>query len=237
MQCQHTTINLLHLQNTLILLMSLLQSHYVIGVLPYPPYKIKAGYREESCQTGQYYQEDINGTGMCRKCFVCPKGYMELSPCSKTTNRSCNPCDIGTTFSDKPGGICRNCTECKRGQFMRRQCLPYKDTSCRKCPKGTYNLDGESFGCKFCSVCQEHEDEISLCTQLQNRVCRLKEAVYSNITNPSDSAQEYQTDFIFSTRLVLVSLLIVIACAFLIFLFATVLQTISSRFPRISLQV
>ncbi|WAR20048.1 TNR16-like protein [Mya arenaria] len=135
----------------------------------YPPYKIKAGYREESCQTGQYYQEDINGTGMCRKCFVCPKGYMELSPCSKTTNRSCNPCDIGTTFSDKPGGICRNCTECKRGQFMRRQCLPYKDTSCRKCPKGTYNLDGESFGCKFCSVCQEHEDEISLCTQLQNR--------------------------------------------------------------------
>ncbi|XP_052769613.1 tumor necrosis factor receptor superfamily member 16-like [Mya arenaria] len=221
-------------QHNFIILISLLQSHYVMGVLPYPQLRLYAGSRKDSCQTGQYYHKDTNGSGKCRKCFVCPKGYTEHLPCSKTTNRSCKPCEIGTSFSDKRGGICRNCTECERGQFIRRQCLPYKDTRCKTCPKGTYSLDGESFGCKFCSVCKEHEEEVSLCTPLQNRVCRLKEEDYSNITNPWDSGiPEYSTDFNFATRLVLIALLIFISCTFVIFLFATVLQTISTRFPSV----
>ncbi|WAR20069.1 hypothetical protein MAR_001907, partial [Mya arenaria] len=139
----------------------------------YPQLRLYAGSRKDSCQTGQYYHKDTNGSGKCRKCFVCPKGYTEHLPCSKTTNRSCKPCEIGTSFSDKRGGICRNCTECER------------------------------------------ED-------------------YSNITNPWDSGiPEYSTDFNFATRLVLIALLIFISCTFVIFLFATVLQTISTRFPSV----
>ncbi|XP_052768119.1 uncharacterized protein LOC128208608 [Mya arenaria] len=168
-----------------------------------------SGYRSKGCPSGKYYDEETNGKRKCRKCVICPKGYTEHLPCSKTTNRSCKPCEIGTTFTDKREGICRNCTECQRGQFVSRQCLPFKDTRCKICPNGTYSLDRKGFGCKYCSVCKEHEEEVSPCTPLQNRECSLKEDYTFGTTNPWNTGPEYNKDFNFSTRLVLLSLLMV----------------------------
>ncbi|XP_052765987.1 tumor necrosis factor receptor superfamily member 16-like [Mya arenaria] len=207
----------------------------VLGVLPYSIRQKTSGYRSKGCPSGKYYDEENNGKRNCRKCVICPKGYTEHLPCSKTTNRSCKPCEIGTTFTDKRGGICRNCTECQRGQFVSRQCLPFKDTRCKICPNGTYSLDWKGFGCKYCSVCKEHEEEVSPCTPLHNRECSLKEDYTFGTTNPWNTGPEYNKDFNFSTRLVLLSLLMVVSCSFFIFLFATILQTISSKFQRITL--
>ncbi|WAR20224.1 TNR16-like protein [Mya arenaria] len=180
----------------------------VVGVLPYSISQKTSGYRSKGCPAGKYYDEETYERGKCRKCVVCPKGYTEFSSCSTTTNRSCKPCKIGTTFSDNRGGICRNCTDCERGQFVRRQCLPYRDARCKNCPNGTYSLDGKGFGCKYCSVCKEHEEEVSPCTSLQNRECSLKEDYTLGNTNHWNTGPEYNKDFSFSTRLVLLSLLI-----------------------------
>ncbi|WAR20071.1 TNR16-like protein [Mya arenaria] len=184
-----------------------MEIHDVMGALPFPISQRSHSVRPNSCPSGKYYDEETKGRGKCKKCFVCPKGYTEKSPCSMNANRSCKPCTLGTTFSDKRGGICRNCTVCESGQFIRRQCLPYKDTRCRNCTEGKYALDGKGFWCKYCSVCKDNEEEVSPCTPLQNRECRIKEENSFNTTNPWNTQPDYTTDFNFSTRLVLFSLL------------------------------
>ncbi|WAR20073.1 TNR16-like protein [Mya arenaria] len=106
----------------------------------------------------------------CRKCSVCPRGYIEKQACTLTNNTACEQCSVGT-FQDRRGGGCKECSKCGKGEFVRRPCRPYKNTICKACPDGTFSDDGSRWACKYCQRCLGYQIELQQCTQTQDATC------------------------------------------------------------------
>ncbi|WAR20328.1 TNR16-like protein [Mya arenaria] len=190
------------------------------------PYLIKVLKLPSMCGPGKYFNNYMNGSGQCKKCRPCAKGYVELSPCSKNENTRCQLCPPGT-FNDRRNGVCKNCTVCDKGFFVRRPCLPCKDTRCRKCPEGTFSVDGTRWACNYCTTCSEIQDEFLPCTTENDRVCKENRQVDSAQSEVilKEAKVEDNVEFNTHSRLVLVATCTAISFAFLIVLLAWTLQT------------
>ncbi|XP_052769056.1 tumor necrosis factor receptor superfamily member 6B-like [Mya arenaria] len=174
------------------------------------------------CHSG-YYKDQSRSQAYCRKCSVCPRGYIEKQACTLTNNTACEQCSVGT-FQNRRGGGCKECSKCGKGEFVRRPCRPYKNTRCKPCPEGTFSDDGSRWACKYCQRCWGNQIQLLPCTQTRDTTCGEGFINKLDREERGDNPEE-DLEYNVHTRVTLVATCAVLSSLFLIFLLAFVLQT------------
>ncbi|KAL1007071.1 hypothetical protein UPYG_G00081480 [Umbra pygmaea] len=178
----------------------LLQVLYISGIIcSTTTFKVK----RQTCQDGTYIRGE-------KECCQCATGQYLVQDCDKSMDdRTCEYCKQGSTYNSNPNSLysCEPCRSCDHAANMEvvDHCTIGQNTECQ-CQKG-YFCEKPIEQCTFCLPCTICGDEgIKVeCTATKNTECK--------------EAKETGTEPWVIGTVVAVTVLVVVICAVIVFLF------------------
>eukprot|EP00043_Microstomoeca_roanoka_P015401 m.154233 g.154233 ORF g.154233 m.154233 type:complete len:1890 (-) comp16251_c2_seq2:273-5942(-) len=144
----------------------------------------------QPCATGTF-QPDAGRT-TCNMWTLCPPGTEEVPGVkSAISNRKCQPCEEGVTYSDESTGDepCKPVTVCGPGFRQVQTPTTTSDRVCEQCPSGYFKSQAGVATCKPVRLCRAGEEESVPPTSSTDRVCEWCQAgvtyqPHANSTSP-----------------------------------------------------